>query len=37
VWTNQQLVDGASTQVKGLKPSSFFNLGGWNYRDIQLG
>jgi peptide/nickel transport system substrate-binding protein len=37
VWSNQQLVDGASTQVKGLKPSSFFNLGGWNYRDIQLG
>ncbi len=37
VWTNQQLVDGASTQVKGLEPSSFFNLGGWNYRDIQLG
>jgi peptide/nickel transport system substrate-binding protein len=37
VWSNQQLVDGASTQVKGLKPSSFFNLGGWNYRDVQLG
>ena len=37
VWSNQQLVDGASTQVKGLEPSSFFNLGGWNYRDIQLG
>ncbi|MDQ3659903.1 MAG: ABC transporter substrate-binding protein [Actinomycetota bacterium] len=37
VWSNQQLVDGASTKVKGLKPSSFFNLGGWNYRDLQLG
>jgi len=37
VWENQQLVDGASTKVKGLKPSSFFNLGGWNYRDVQLG
>ena len=37
VWSNQQLVDGASTQVKGLEPSSFFNLGGWNYRDVQLG
>jgi peptide/nickel transport system substrate-binding protein len=37
VWSNQQLVDGLSSKVKGMEPSSFFNLGGWNYRDVQLG
>jgi peptide/nickel transport system substrate-binding protein len=36
VWTNQNLVDAASQKVKGLTPSSFFNLGGWNYRDVHL-
>jgi peptide/nickel transport system substrate-binding protein len=36
VWTNQKLVDGLSKQVKGMEPSSFFNLGGWNYRDVYL-
>jgi peptide/nickel transport system substrate-binding protein len=36
VWANQNLVDGVSSQVKGMRPSSFFNLGGWNYRDVYL-
>ncbi|MBD0318248.1 MAG: peptide ABC transporter substrate-binding protein, partial [Thermoleophilia bacterium] len=36
VWTNQNLVDAASKRVKGIVPSSFFNLGGWNYRDVYL-
>ena len=36
VWANQSLVDGAAKNVKGIVPSSFFNLGGWNYRDVYL-
>lgn len=36
VWTNQSLVDAAANYVKGVVPSSFFNLGGWNYRDVWL-
>jgi len=36
VWANQNLVDAASHQVQGIVPSSFFNLGGWNYRDVWL-
>jgi len=36
VWANQNLVDGLSQKVRGMKPSSFFNLGGWNYRDVYL-
>jgi peptide/nickel transport system substrate-binding protein len=36
VWANQNLVDGAAKNVKGITPSSFFNLGGWNYRDVYL-
>ena len=36
VWANQSLVDGAASYVKGVVPSSFFNLGGWNYRDVWL-
>lgn len=36
VWAYQHLVDGAAQNVKGIVPSSFFNLGGWNYRDVYL-
>ena len=36
VWANQNLVDGAAQNVEGIVPSSFFNLGGWNYRDVYL-
>ena len=36
VWAYQHLVDGAAQNVQGIEPSSFFNLGGWNYRDIYL-
>lgn len=36
VWAYQNLVDGAAQNVQGIVPSSFFNLGGWNYRDVYL-
>jgi peptide/nickel transport system substrate-binding protein len=36
VWANVNLVDAAATNVNGITPSSFFNLGGWNYRDVWL-
>ena len=36
-WANQNIVDAASNKVKGIKPSAFFNLGGFNYRDVWLG
>lgn len=36
VWAYQNLVDGAAQNVQGIVPSSFFNLGGWNYRDVSL-
>ena len=32
VWANQNIVDAASNNVKGIVPSAFFNLGGWNYQ-----
>ena len=36
VWANQSIVDAAGNNVKGIVPSAFFNLGGWNYRDVWL-
>ena len=36
VWANTSLVDGVGKNVRGVKPSSFFNLNGWNYRDAWL-
>jgi peptide/nickel transport system substrate-binding protein len=36
VWANINLVDGLAKNVRGMRPSSFFNLGGWNYRDVWL-
>jgi peptide/nickel transport system substrate-binding protein len=36
VWANQNIVDAAAPNVGGIVPSSFFNLGGWNYRDVWL-
>ncbi len=36
VWANQSLVDAAGNNVKGIVPSAFFNLGGWDYRDVWL-
>jgi peptide/nickel transport system substrate-binding protein len=36
IWCNQNLVDAASNKVRGITPSGFFNLGGWNYRDVWL-
>ncbi|MGL6279906.1 MAG: ABC transporter substrate-binding protein [Gaiella sp.] len=36
VWANVSLVDGLAKNVRGVRPSSFFNLNGWNYRDAWL-
>jgi peptide/nickel transport system substrate-binding protein len=36
LWGNQNLVDAAALNVQGIVPSAFFNLGGWNYRDVWL-
>ena len=36
VWANLEILDAAANNVKGLVPSAWFNLGGWNYRDIWL-
>jgi peptide/nickel transport system substrate-binding protein len=36
IWANQHNVDAAGNNVKGITPSAFFNLGGWNYRDVWL-
>jgi hypothetical protein len=30
------IVDAAANYVQGIVPSAFFNLGGWNYRDVWL-
>ena len=35
-WSNQNIVDAAANYVKGMMPNAFFNLGGWNYRDVWL-
>jgi peptide/nickel transport system substrate-binding protein len=36
LWGNVNIVDGVGNHVRGMKPSSFFNLSGWNYRDCWL-
>jgi peptide/nickel transport system substrate-binding protein len=36
VWANVEILDAAGTYVQGITPSSWFNLGGWNYRDVWL-
>jgi peptide/nickel transport system substrate-binding protein len=36
IWAYQNIVDAAAPNVGGIVPSSFFNLGGWNYRDVWL-
>ncbi len=35
-WANQNVVDAAANYVKGVVPSAFFNLGGWDYRNWWL-
>jgi peptide/nickel transport system substrate-binding protein len=35
-WANQNIVDAAANNVRGMEPNAFFNLGGWNYRDVWL-
>lgn len=36
VWANMEILDATGTYVQGVVPSSWFNLGGWNYRDVWL-
>jgi peptide/nickel transport system substrate-binding protein len=36
VWANLDLLDAAANYVKGIVPSAWFNLGGWDYRDVWL-
>jgi peptide/nickel transport system substrate-binding protein len=36
VWANLELLDATANYVKGVVPSAWFNLGGWNYRDVWL-
>jgi hypothetical protein len=30
------VLDAAANNVMGIVPSAWFNLGGWNYRDVWL-
>jgi peptide/nickel transport system substrate-binding protein len=36
VWANLELLDAYANHVQGVVPSAWFNLGGWNYRDVWL-
>ena len=36
VWAQIDILDAAASYVKGIVPSAWFNLGGWNYRDVWL-
>src|SRR5262245_33102661 len=36
IWTNINIVDATANDVKGIEPSSFTALGGWNYRSAWL-
>lgn len=36
MWGNNDVLDAAANRVKGIVPSQWFNLGGWNYRDVWL-
>jgi peptide/nickel transport system substrate-binding protein len=36
VWVNLEIIDAAANYVQGVVPSAWFNLGGWNYRDVWL-
>jgi peptide/nickel transport system substrate-binding protein len=36
VWANLELIDAVANHVQGVVPSAWFNLGGWNYRDVWL-
>jgi peptide/nickel transport system substrate-binding protein len=36
IWGNVNIVDAAANYVKGIVPSSFTGLGGWNYRSFWL-
>jgi peptide/nickel transport system substrate-binding protein len=36
VWANLEILDAVANHVQGVEPSAWFNLGGWNYRDVWL-
>jgi peptide/nickel transport system substrate-binding protein len=36
VWAYLDILDAVANNVKGVVPSAWFNLGGWNYRDVWL-
>jgi peptide/nickel transport system substrate-binding protein len=36
VWAHLDILDAVANNVKGVVPSAWFNLGGWNYRDVWL-
>jgi hypothetical protein len=36
VWANLEILDAIGNHVRGVEPSAWFNLGGWNYRDVWL-
>ena len=36
VWANLEILDAVGNHVQGVVPSAWFNLGGWNYRDVWL-
>ncbi len=36
VWANVNIVDAAAPYVKGVVPSSFTSLGGWDYKSFWL-
>ena len=36
VWGNGQFVDGAANHVRGIEPSSYWTLGGVDYRNVWL-
>ena len=36
IWTNVNIVDATAKYVKGVRPSSFTALGGWDYKSFWL-
>jgi peptide/nickel transport system substrate-binding protein len=36
VWANLEIIDALGNHVRGVEPNAWFNLGGWNYRDVWL-
>ena len=34
VWANGELLDGVANDVQGLTPNGWFNLGGYDYKNV---